>query len=631
MKDQNPTTEERTDLYLVNVPIGILFSPSLALGILKPIAQRGGLQTKVLYANMLLASVVGIDLYKDLNNIANSTNQVVEMLFQPYAGYEEYASLDEIGEFMKRSDPNLYAQFPYIRGVVERVWEKMDEYLDLAVETILRGNPRAVGCSYGFQQANSCFALLKRIKEQRPDIITFIGGSSCSEYSGQAIVDHKPFVDYVFCGETDDIFADAVKRMIQHDVEGLKTCYPSVLIKGGVPATHTMQDLNDIPFADYDEYFEQLEEYGLSDCIEVSVPFESSRGCWWGCKHRCRFCGLHFDPNHIQYRKKTLPRIVSELDYLKEKYGDHMFFFCDCVLDYNYTKEFPVYFKDKGYRLYAEVKTNMTREEIKGLSDAGFKWVQPGIEAIQDDLLKHMNKGNTAIRQLEYLKWSTAYGIYSFWNMITDFPMEEDAWYDETIERMRYITHLVPSNRNTLLYQRSSYYTMHAKDYGIHLFTAQYYRYYFGKDSAFTEAFAEYYSCAPHKRAYLPRLDEMTRQWQKEFFAHCVLNYFVDGPFMGILDKRECTAQERIVLDGVKKEICEKSESTIRIDRLISQLPDYDREEIMEAIEELYLNEKLIMKIGEEILFLAIPKELEQSYSMEEYPGKFVTEGETNG
>lgn len=607
-KNEHKNDNDSIDLYLINVPIGILNVPSLALGILKPAAVNAGLNTKVLYANIFLAKYIGLEAFRRLNLWANSTTQLIEILFQPYAGYESYASFDEIEKFYLEAYPIYANGFKYFREVVFKVWDIMESYLDEVCNKILESNPKVVGCSYGLQQANASLAILNRIKKKRPDIITFIGGSSCSEYSGQALVDYMPQVDYVFTGESDDVFAPAIKLMIEGNKEKLKEEYSCVLQKGGVPKSHAMSDLNLIPYPDYDDYFEQLKEYDLLDKLHIVLPVESSRGCWWGSVQKCRFCGLHNSKDIICYRKKDIKRTVAELDYLSTKYGIKEFLFADCILDNKDIKEFPLLIGDRGYLSYAEVKTNMTIEEMKGLKKAGFIWLQPGIEAIQDDLLVHMNKGNRAIKHIEFLKWASTIGIICFWNLMTGFPDEKLEWYDETMERIPLLHHLLPPNRNTFIYQRNSYFTIHGKDFGVNPQRADFYPYFFGKNLEFLEKFAEYYEVEQKTFSYHEKLEGIIDEWRNAWEQGTSFTYFSDGDFMGIFDGRACAKESRMVLTGIQKEICELAVTSIKISKVKEELSQYSVDEIDTAITEL-INSKIIIEINGEILFLAISKE----------------------
>ncbi|MCR5774904.1 MAG: RiPP maturation radical SAM C-methyltransferase [Lachnospiraceae bacterium] len=600
--------DKRTDIYLVNVPLALPNVPPLAFGILKPIAESAGLSTKILYANLLFIKHIGFERFGILDFWANVTTQLIEAVFQPFAGYESYASFDEIEDFFINEYSYYKNSFHEFREATMYAWEHMDEYLDEVCDRILEDNPKAVGCSYGMQQANACLAILKRIHERRPDIVTFIGGSCCTENAGQAIVDHMSYIDYVFCGESDDVFAPALKLMIARDNEELIHRYPCVLIKGGTARIHATPDMDDIPFPDYDEYFEQFKTAGMDQFYDVILPFESSRGCWWGCKKKCNFCGLHSSPEVIRYRKKDIKRTVAELEYLVERYGTREYLWADCILDMDDIREFPEYLEGKDLYFYAEVKTNMTFHEIECLKRAGFIWIQPGIESLQDDILIHINKGNRAIKHVELLKWAETVGVTCFWNMMSGFPKEDLRWYEDMINMIPLIHHLNPPRMNVFIYQRNSYFTTHCEEYDANVVRAKFYEYYFGKDKEFLDAFAEYYDAPDRVMPYHDRLDRVIEDWRNSWNNGSIVTYFVQGDLMGVFDSRPCAIQKRSVITGIQKRICELSESAIRISRLYELLSEHDKDEIDRAIEELK-RLKLVLHLRNEILFLAMPRD----------------------
>lgn len=547
---------EALDLYLVNMPLDSYCSPSIGLGLLKAAAEKNYIKTKVLYANLIFADYMGIDEYKKLHNYALSMMLFVESLFQPYAGYKEYASLDEILDHYLKNDPRIEKQLNEYRYYTEQVWSFMNDYLEDVAERIISRHPKAVGCTYTMQQCNANLAILKKIKEKRPDIVTFIGGSACSVYAGQALVDHMDQVDYAFTGESDDIFCDAVRLMIDRRDEELRDRHPWVLQKGGSGQSHGLQDMESTDYPDYDDYFAMLKELNLEGRFKVILPIEGSRGCWWGCMKRCNFCGLNHSSETVSYREKTTKKVAEELQYMSQKYGVYKFGFTDCILSRKQIREFPGLLAGKGYKLFAEVKTNMTFEELIGLRRAGFLWLQPGLEAINDELLTHMNKGNRGIKHIEFLKRSKILGIGIFWNLLRGFPGERDEWYHETIDSMAYISHLAVPSSGIFQYQRQSYFTIACADYGVRVIKETFYPYLFGKDDDFHEAFAEYYYDPCREMHYADPLRKALYDWAVAASRGADLVYFVQNGFLGIHDTRPCAKERKVVLYGLEKRIC---------------------------------------------------------------------------
>ena len=72
----------------------------------------------------------------------------------------------------------------------------------------------------------------------------------------------------------------------------------------------------------HDDYVAQ---FGASSLTAVETPtlaLETSRGCWWGQKHHCTFCGLNGED--MQYRSKSGPRAREELDFLVDRHANRL-------------------------------------------------------------------------------------------------------------------------------------------------------------------------------------------------------------------------------------------------------------------------------------------------------------------
>ena len=76
-------------------------------------------------------------------------------------------------------------------------------YLDAMVEVVLDQNPRVVGFTSTFQQNTSSFALARRLKQRRPEILTVFGGPNFDDPMGQEWVRTVDCIDFAVIGEGD--------------------------------------------------------------------------------------------------------------------------------------------------------------------------------------------------------------------------------------------------------------------------------------------------------------------------------------------------------------------------------------------------------------------------------------------
>jgi hypothetical protein len=70
--------------------------------------------------------------------------------------------------------------------------------------------------------------------------------------------------------------------------------------------------------------------------------------------------------------------------------------------------------------------------------------VQPGIESLSDDILRRMNKGVTAVQNIQSLRWCEELGIQAGWSVLAGFPDEPPSEYDRMAQLAPLLAHLPP-------------------------------------------------------------------------------------------------------------------------------------------------------------------------------------------
>jgi ribosomal peptide maturation radical SAM protein 1 len=223
---------------------------------------------------------------------------------------------------------------------------------------------------------------------------------------------------------------------------------------------------------DYDDYFEQRAAYlSPSDDAAVgkaSVPYETSRGCWWGQKHHCTFCGLNGEG--MAFRSRSPDRVIGELRALVAKYRPASIVMADNIMPYKYfstvvprlAKELP------GLNIFYEQKANLPRERLVLLKRAGINSIQPGIEALSSELLTLMRKGTSARQNVGLLREARGLQIALAWSLLWGFPGDRPAWYEETLAMLPLLHHLEPPGGFwSVSFDRFSPYFDQAEQFGI--------------------------------------------------------------------------------------------------------------------------------------------------------------------
>jgi magnesium-protoporphyrin IX monomethyl ester (oxidative) cyclase len=174
----------------------------------------------------------------------------------------------------------------------------------------------------------------------------------------------------------------------------------------------------------------------------------------------------------MTFRSKSPERVVRELGELTGRYGLNDFEVVDNILDTAYLRTLLVTLaRDQpGYRFMYETKANLSADQIRLLADAGVRWIQPGIESVDDRVLKLIDKGTSAIINVNLLKWARAYGVRVSWNLLFGVPGERDEWYAEMATWFPLIAHLQPpSSGLAIRFDRFSPYHREPERFGLNL------------------------------------------------------------------------------------------------------------------------------------------------------------------
>jgi ribosomal peptide maturation radical SAM protein 1 len=258
-------------------------------------------------------------------------------------------------------------------------------------------------------------------------------------------------VDYVCSGEAEQ----SLPRLIRGVRSGLPEEESLASIPGIVYRTRegasvstghpdVIGDMDGLPYPDFSEYFQDLEQCTVSAPIVPMLLFETSRGCWWGAKSHCTFCGLNGQT--MAFRSKSPRRALEEVEFLARRWRIEQLEAVDNILDMKYFNDMlPALARARGpLQLFYEVKANLSRAQVKLLHDAGVHRIQPGIESISDHVLKLMRKGTTALRNIQLLKWAQEFNVIVEWNILYGFPGETREDYSSMLEMLRAIRFLRP-------------------------------------------------------------------------------------------------------------------------------------------------------------------------------------------
>lgn len=434
------------NIALIAMPFASTRLPSIQLGLLKSIARSAGHRVTVHYPNIRFARELGWERYEML--CEQDCRLLGEWLFSR-AAFGDAAP-----------DAEAYLAQQDVTGACARLGLTVDDLVELREVTIPRfieaevgaidcGSCDLVGFTSMFEQTCAAVAMARAIRERHPQVRTLFGGANFDGEMGPELIRSIDSIGAVIVGEADHVFPCFLEALASgRDPDGLPGVVfrrNGTIVDNGRPAR--VEEMSALPVPDYDDFFFASSINGAPREIAgkwIFVPFESARGCWWGAKSHCTFCGLN--SLGMAYRSKPPERVLEELDVLSSKYGPSPFFAVDNILDHRYIDAVfgELHRRQVDYEFWYEVKANLRPEQIRDLARGGLRWAQPGIESLSTHVLQLMRKGSTSITNIAFLKWAHYYGIRVAWNVLYGFPGETAADYDAQVELMRRIPHLPP-------------------------------------------------------------------------------------------------------------------------------------------------------------------------------------------
>ncbi|MBI5576905.1 MAG: RiPP maturation radical SAM protein 1 [Deltaproteobacteria bacterium] len=457
---------------LISMPFSSPIMPSLQLGLLKALLSSRGIASDVCYLNLPFARDLGYTSFHILSNV--SVPMLGEWLFARAA----FGPRGDDREFIDRFSAELSKLLPRVGWSGEdllHIRQRLaPEYIDLCGNLLPWDRYSIVGFASSFQQNTAAAALARRIKERFPQVRIVFGGANFDHPMGSEYMRAFPWIDAGFAGEADESFPRFVERVLAgrppEPAPGLAVRRGGEVMFGG-PAP-LVEDMGGSPVPDYDDFFHLAERLGMfgewEHSEEIRLAFEGSRGCWWGEKSRCAFCGLR--PETMKFRAKPGAQAIRELRRLSDRHGRRKFVAVDNVLGARFRDEICAELAEArdGFEITYEVKADLTREQLRKLKAAGVSTIQPGIESFSSRLLRLMKKGVTGLANVELLKWARYHSMNVYWNLLTGIPGEEAGDYALQADRIRALRHLPPPDKVARIrIERFSAYHERPGDYGF--------------------------------------------------------------------------------------------------------------------------------------------------------------------
>jgi ribosomal peptide maturation radical SAM protein 1 len=503
---------------------------------------------------------------------------------------------------------------PGLRSEILEARRCRAHFIEECVRRILSYQPRLVGFTTTFHQTCACLAVARRLKEFAVPPLVIFGGANCEGEMGLQMIRSFPWIDFVSTGEADLTFHPFVKHFLE---TGHFSSRPGILKRDDeLSFPPRVQNMDELHIPDYANYFERVESSPSKSQLTPAGLVETSRGCWWGAKNHCTFCGLNGET--MAFRSKSPNRAFQEFIALSKTYGVNRLHCVDNILDVGYIKTLFPRLAESGVKLdlFYEVKSNLRYDQIATLRAGGVRMIQPGIESFSNQVLRLMKKGCTALHNIQLLRWCEELGIEVGWNLLAGFPGESAGEYERQAELIPLLTHLPPPVSCVVVrLDRFSPFYLRADEFGMRRIrpTSAYYHVFpLGRRELLKLAYFfdfDYADCRnPYE--YLAPVHAEVERWrairQPSKTSQVRLDAFYHQAGFTIEDTRPVAEVGKHQLTGLAAQIYSRCDSMRSLADLNRSLPSTaDESQLRQALSEL-VAARLMIEMDEQYLSLAV-------------------------
>jgi radical SAM superfamily enzyme YgiQ (UPF0313 family) len=319
------------------------------------------------------------------------------------------------------------------------------------------------------------------------------------------------------------------------------------------------------------------------------------------------------------YRAKSLRKIVEELTSLTHRYELLSVSFMDNLLPpRNLQSLFETLARlGNDFRFFAEIRATTPLDELLAMGKAGMAEVQVGIEALSTRLLTKLNKGTTAIQNLEIMKNCEAPDVPNLTsNLITHFPGSDETDVEETLKTLQFTLPFRPLKGTPFWLGYGSPVWHHPEAFGIRkVRNHPFYGYLFPREilSQLYLILQGYQGGMRNQQRWWKPVTKALQSWKTTYddlhnasAGDPILSYQDGGEFLIIRERRLAVDDMTHRLRGSSRQIylfCEKNRS---LSEIVERFPGFWQEKILPFLN-MMVDKKLMFREGERFLSLAVP------------------------
>lgn len=356
----------------------------------------------------------------------------------------------------------------YLEDVNENTFYQF--YRDHGIVGILEKNDiRLLGISViSPTQAIAGLTLGLLVKKKLPQVHVTIGGQWPTLYR-EAILQKKELFrcfDSVIVFEGENALYELIRRL---QTKAVICSIPNVITRDIVSEpgwARREEDLDELPCPDFDGL--ALKDYDESKNGQVSLTYETSRGCYWS---KCAYC-VDLPLPKPTYRAKSADLVVKGMKSLQQRYNAGYLLFGDPGLSPRQMRAVSRKMIDEHVEMawwtMARLDPGFSRELFDLAHAAGLQQVNFGFESASDRVCRLMDKGNQLDRSSRIIRDCAGAGIKVDLQTMVGLPGETFADGLETIDFL--ITHkefISSVTFNTYYLTPGNHVYLHPEKYGI--------------------------------------------------------------------------------------------------------------------------------------------------------------------
>jgi ribosomal peptide maturation radical SAM protein 1 len=295
---------------LITMPFSLINHPSIQLGLLQALGEQEGFLVDVYHLNLHMAARISSEVYNVFSNHRGPLTS--EWLFSKAAFGKTAATIDKFFCSFQDEAKTLRDYDLDLKRINKIRTVEVPLFLEECVNITDWSRYDLIGFSSTFQQNVASFALAKRLKKHYLNIRILFGGANMEGEMGVEYLRAFSFIDFVCVGEGDLLFPLLLRTLSTNEspqnIPGL-AYRVNGKVQSNSPAS-PLQDLDSLPVPIYQDFFDRCKKLNLPVTpLNTSLPLETARGCWWGEKHHCTFCGLN--GMNMKFRSKSIQRVLT--------------------------------------------------------------------------------------------------------------------------------------------------------------------------------------------------------------------------------------------------------------------------------------------------------------------------------